>query len=258
MGNAGTAPESAAVTVPRFLVSHEALQNSSTVLTGPELHHLRVRRLGIGSDLVLFDGIGHQRHGVVTALDRRQAWIHFADEDLAQPESPLRLVLAQAALKASKLDLVIEKATELGVRELVIFTSERSVPLATTPRRERWNRLTESAAKQCQRSTVPTVRGPISFDHLLREQRDALRLVFWEGARAGRLPTLARSHHPCASVLAVVGPEGGFTAREAEHAAAAGFEVIGLAPRILRAETAAIVALALCQFLWGDLGGTVP
>jgi 16S rRNA (uracil1498-N3)-methyltransferase len=246
------------VTLPRFLVRQEALKSRSTVLTGPELHHLRVRRLGIGSELVLFDGMGHQRHGVVTALDRRQVQIQLGDEDLAQPESPLRLVLAQAALKASKLDLVIEKATELGVHELVIFTSERSGPLPPPARGQRWIRLAESAAKQCQRSTVPIVRGPISVDALLREHSDALRLFFWEGARAGSLPALACSHRQCTSVLAVVGPEGGFTAGEAERAAAAGFELIGLARRILRAETAAIVTLALCQFLWGDLGGTNP
>ncbi len=243
------------MSVPRFLASRDALERHSTVLTGPELHHLRVRRLRAGSALILFDGVGHQRQGIVTAIDRRQARIQFLDEDLAQPESPLRLVLAQAALKATKLDLVIEKATELGATELVIFTCERSIQPATAVRAERWNRIATSAAKQCQRSAVPRVRGPIRFDDLLHEETAALRLLFWEEAVAGALPTLAHHHPSCASVLVVVGPEGGFTAHEAARAEAAGFEAIGLAGRVLRAETAALVALALCQFLWGDLGG---
>ena len=247
------------MSVPRFLVSHDALENRSTVLTGAELHHLRVRRLRTGSALILFDGGGHQRRGIVTALDRRQARVQFLDANMAQPESPLRLVLAQAALKASKLDLVIEKATELGATELVIFTCERSIQPLTPVRAERWIRIATSAAKQCQRSTVPRVRGPIRFEELLREEPAALRLLFWEHAIAGTLPTLAHRHPSCASVLAVVGPEGGFTAHEAASAEAAGFETIGLAQRVLRAETAAIIALALCQFLWGDLGGrTTP
>jgi 16S rRNA (uracil1498-N3)-methyltransferase len=242
------------VTLPRFLVSHDALEERSTVLTGRELHHLRVRRLRAGSTLVLFDGVGHQRQGIVTALDHRQASIQFLDEALPQAESSLRLVLAQAALKASKLDVVIEKATELGASEVVIFTCERSIQAATAVRTERWARVATSAAKQCQRSTVPRVRGPIRFDHLLREETAALRLFFWEDACTGTLATVAQRHRSCESVLTVVGPEGGFSQHEAARVAAAGFEVIGLAPRVLRAETATIVTLALCQFLWGDLG----
>jgi 16S rRNA (uracil1498-N3)-methyltransferase len=244
------------VTQPRFVVSREALEGRATVLSGTELHHLRVRRLHAGSALVLFDGAGHQRQGVVTALDRRQASIQFLDEDLTQSESPLRLVLAQAALKANKLDLVIEKATELGVSDLVIFTSERSLAAATPARAARWNRIAASAAKQCQRSTVPRVQGPVRFQDLLREQTAALRLLFWEDAGADRLHALAHSQSHYASVLAVVGPEGGFSSHETKLAEAAGFDIIGLARRVLRAETAAIVALTLCQFLWGDLGGT--
>ena len=228
------------------------------VLTGPELHHLRVRRLGVGTPIVLFDGCGNQRQGIVTAVDRRQAWIQFTHEDIAPSESPLRVVLAQAVLKATKLDIVIEKATELGVQELLLFTAERSVSHTTAVRMERWHRIAESAAKQCQRSTVPSIRGPIAFAALLREPSASLRLFFWEAAPHLTLDAVARRHRQCASVLAVVGPEGGFTAREADLAEAAGFQVVGLSRRILRAETAAIVTLALCQFLWGDLGSSHP
>jgi len=246
------------VSVPRFHVGRDILEGRSTVLIGAELHHLRVRRLRAGSALVLFDGVGHQRQGIITALDRRQARIQFLDDALAQSESPLRLVLAQAALKASKLEVVIEKATELGATEIVIFTCERSIQPITPLRAERWSRIATSAAKQCQRSTIPRVRGPIRFDDLLREETTALRLLFWENALPGNLPALAQRRAACESVLAAVGPEGGFTKHEADSAQAVGFEGIGLAPRILRAETAAIIATALCQFLWGDLAGHKP
>lgn len=255
MGNAGIPQDNTPVTQPRFVVSREALEGRSTVLTGTELQHLRVRRLHAGSTLVLFDGVGHQRQGIVTALDRRQASIQFIDDDLVRSESALRLVLAQAALKANKLDFVIEKATELGVSELVIFTSERSLSAPTPARAPRWNRIAASAAKQCQRSTVPRIQGPVRFEDLLREPTAALQLFFWEDAQANGLHPLARTQAQCTSVLAVVGPEGGFTSHEAADAAAAGFEIIGLGRRVLRAETAAIVVLTLCQFLWGDLGG---
>ena len=258
VGDAAVPGRNATVSIPRFLVSREALEGRSTVLTGSELHHLRVRRLHTGSAVVLFDGSGQQRRAVVTSLDRRQASIRYLDDELAQAESPLHLVLAQAVLKPSRFDLVIEKATELGVNEIVAFTCERSIQSAVSERTARWSRIAASAAKQCQRATVPQVRGPVSFDKLLCREGPALRLLFWEGAEGASLPAVAQRHRSCTSVLAVIGPEGGFCAPEAARAAAAGMEIVRLGTRILRAETAAIIALALCQFLWGDLSGNAP
>lgn len=239
------------MTTPRFLVHPDALGHADTaVLTGDELHHLRVRRLHVGSELVLCDGLGHQRHGIVTALGHDRAVVRISADEPLQRESQLHLVLAQALLKADKLDLVLEKATELGVSDILLFTCERTLRHAGADRRARWNRVARSAAKQCQRSIVPRVEGPISFEAILHRS-DPLRLFFWEN---GPLHGLPRSgQEPAASMLVVVGPEGGFSAAEAEQASAAGFQLVGIGPRILRAETAALVAVTLCQFVWGDL-----
>jgi 16S rRNA (uracil1498-N3)-methyltransferase len=235
------------------MVRAEALTGASTILTGPELHHLRVRRLRVGSELVLSNGLGRERHGFVVALNRQQAVIRLAADGPPQPSSPIRLILAQALLKANKLDLVIEKTTELGVDELLIFTSDRTLGRASPDRQARWERIARSAAKQSQRSTVPLIVGPISFDSLPSHHARARRLFFWEESPVGDWGAAGRTFAEPDTVLAVVGPEGGFTPREAERAAEAGFCLIGLAPRVLRAETAAIVAVTLCQFLWGDL-----
>ncbi len=242
------------MTLPRFLVVPEALASVHTVLTGPDLHHLRVRRLRAGSEVILADGLGRQRQGVVVSVDRRQAVIRLTNALPVQRESTLHLVLAQALLKRDKLDLVIEKATELGTTEIVVFTSERSVLQADGDRRARWGRVARSAAQQCQRSTLPRIAGPLSFDDLLSSCADGLRLLFWEEQVPGSLAHVHRQHAGAVSILAVVGPEGGFSTAEAARAAAAGFHLVGLAPRILRAETAALAAVTLCQFLWGDLG----
>jgi 16S rRNA (uracil1498-N3)-methyltransferase len=187
-------------------------------------------------------------------LDRHRAVIHLGNTLSQQRESPLHLVLAQALLKADKLDLVIEKTTELGVTEVLIFTSDRTIGGASENRRSRWNRIAQSAAKQCQRSAVPRVEGPVPFDAVLDRCAGGLRLLLWEGfSHSG--PGIARHQlQDRAAVLAAVGPEGGFSPREVGRAAAAGFHIVGLAPRILRAETAAIAAVTLCQFFWGDLG----
>jgi len=240
------------VTAPRFVVAPEALSGTSTVLTGPELHHLRVRRLRTGSDLILCDGCGQQRPGIVTTLNRERAVIHFTAATPIERESPLRLVLAQALVKGDKVDLIVEKGTELGMQELLLVRTERSLGNVSPGRVERWSRIARAAAKQCQRSAVPRIAGPISFDELL-ERRDSLRLLFWEGSARGALTVVEPRLDSSASVLAAVGPEGGFSPAEAARATACGFRLMSLGARILRAETAAVVAVTLCQFLWGDL-----
>lgn len=242
------------MTSPRFLVAPEALSGPHAVLTGPQLRHLRARRLRVGSRLVLADGTGRQRDAVVISLDRHQAVIELSWDQSVQRDSALHLTLAQALLKSDKLDWVIEKATELGVTEFVLFTCERTVGRADGDRQARWTRLARSAAQQCQRSRLPSIAGPVSFEQVVARRSEALRLLFWEQHRPGGLAEVRRQHPDPSSVLAVVGPEGGFSPVEAQCAAAAGLQLIGLGPRILRAETAAVAAISLCQFLWGDLG----
>ena len=242
------------MSLPRFVVDPDALSAARVVLTGTQLHHLRARRLRVGSKLVLADGMGMQRDGVVTAIGRHQAVVRVTDNQLLQRDSALRLTVAQALLKGDKLDWVIEKTTELGAAEVLLFTSERTVGGAGAERHARWMRVARSAAQQCQRSTLPLIIGPVPLDQVLARNGAMLRLFFWEQGPNGSLAALHRQHPQVSSVLAVVGPEGGFSRREAAQAAAAGFQLVGLAPRILRAETAAIAATTLCQFLWGDLG----
>lgn len=238
------------MSTPRFLVSSEALSGDRTVISGCELHHLRVRRVRIGSSVILIDGRGQQRDGILTALGREQAVIALTPHQPPRRESHLRLVLAQAMLKADKMDLVIEKATELGVAEFLVFSSERSLGHPSPHRLARWDRIARSAAKQCQRSVLPVFSPFLSFQDVLLRSEDP-RLLFWEGAR-----TQSLNDQPSPSphgILAVVGPEGGFSPKEAQQAEAHGFRSTTLGPRILRAETAALVAVTLCQFRWGDL-----
>jgi 16S rRNA (uracil1498-N3)-methyltransferase len=242
------------MTIPRFLVAPDVLDAAHAVLRGEELHHMRVRRLRPGSAVVLGDSLGRARAGVVVRVDRQQAIIAFRDAPVAARDSPLQLTLAQALIRPDKLDLVIEKATEIGATEIVLFTCTRSLRRFSETRIERWERIARSAVKQCQRSHAPLITGPVVFTDLLGHTPGSLRLFFWEGEHPEnrRLTDLAK--HAGTSVLAVVGPEGGFTAAETATARDAGFRCVSLGPRLLRAETAAIVALALCQFVWGDLG----
>jgi 16S rRNA (uracil1498-N3)-methyltransferase len=242
------------MTVPHFLVSSAALDEERAVLTGAELRHLRVRRLRPGSEVIVGDAQGRRRRGVIIHLQRQQAVIQLGD-DVESHESPLRLTLAQALLKADKLDLVVEKATELGVAEIIVFASERSFQPRRESRLDRWQRIARSASKQSQRSVVPPISGPVTLTDILSRRSCGPGIFFWEGVAGSSdaLPVWSRAR--AATLLAVVGPEGGFTAGEVAQARAAEFSALSLGPRILRAETAAVAAVTLCQFLWGDLGG---
>lgn len=240
------------MTQPGFLVGPGALSGERVVLTGTELRHLRVRRLRVGNQLILSDGQGTQRLGTLVAVDRHRALVQLQAIEEPGRESPLRLVLAQAALKADKMDLVIEKATELGVSEVQVFTSQRSLARPSDARRARWERIARSAAKQCRRSTIPLLNTPVALGMVL-SRTEALRILFWEGRDPQLTAGIGTAGHHPSEALVVVGPEGGFSAAETAHAAAQGFLLCTLGPRVLRAETAALAAVALCQFLWGDL-----
>jgi len=246
------------MSLPRFIVPSAALHGSSCVLTGDTFRHFRARRLRVGSRLVLADGAGTAREGVVAQVDRRQALVNLSPAVTETRESPLHLVLAQGILKGDKLDVVVEKATELGVHEILFFTSERTVGRVASQRQARWTRIACSAAQQSQRTTVPNVRGPVSLEDVLAYPTAGLRLFFWEGTSTRGLLAARERGSDASDVFVVVGPEGGFSADEARRAARAGFDVVGLSRRILRAETAAVVVVTLAQFLWGDLASPSP
>ena len=241
------------MSLARFLVPSTALHGASCVLAGDTFRHFRARRLRVGSRLVLTDGAGTAREGVVVQVDRSRAVVDLSPVVAETRESPLHLVLAQGILKGDKLDLVVEKATELGVQQILFFTSERTVGRVTTERQARWARIACSAAQQSQRTTVPDVRGPVPLEDVLAYPPTALRLLFWESTSTNGLVGAHHRRSDASDVLVVVGPEGGFSSDEARRAAEAGFDVVGLSRRILRAETAAVVAVTLAQFLWGDL-----
>ena len=244
----------------RFFIPPHSARDGRAKLTGPELHHLRdVLRLGRGDHVTLFDGAGREFRGRIERISPAEADI--AVVEVERPREPaLRLALAAGLLKGRRTDLVIEKATELGVSRIIPLRSARTVPAADASREDarlaRWRRVALSAAKQCGRSELPSVEAPIRLAELAaRIPREAARLLLWEGERRTFLEDAARALPSAQDLVVVVGPEGGFSDEEIAFARDEGFRVVGLGGgRVLRSETAAIVAAALCQFLWGDLG----
>ena len=233
------------------------------VLSAEESRHLRdVLRLRAGDEAYVFDGEGREFSCVVVEDGGRKGLASLEVRGRVEPpsaESPLELTLAVALLKGEKFDLVVQKATELGVARVEpVLTARSDVrprDARDTERRvERWRRLALEASKQSGRARVPAVEDPQTFQRLVARESDKVeaRLLFSERGGAGLGPFVAEVGRP-ASLVALVGPEGGWADEEVELARAHGWSIVTLGVRTLRAETAALTVCALLQNLFGDL-----
>lgn len=243
----------------RFFLPQKNIQGRRGVLDGQELTHLRrVLRLGPGDRFTVFDDRGWEHETVLQSLTAERGEFEILRSYEAARESSLDLTLALGLTKGEKMDLVVEKATELGVQSIIPFTSTRAVPkydaTKIAKRTDRWRKIALSAAKQCGRTRMPEIFPLCDFPALLSLPMPGLKLLFWESERQQSLQRVHDKNPAVRAVLLTVGPEGGFSAEEAELALTHGFETVGLGPRILRAETAALATVALAQFVWGDIG----
>ena len=232
--------------------------DQTVTLTADEARHLRdVLRLKSGAQVFVFDGVGREFRCEVVSARRDSAELKVdAEVDPAKPESQLQLNLCVALLKGEKFDLVVQKATELGVIKITpLLTRHADINLRddsdTTKRVTRWRRIALEAAKQSGRAFVPEISLPVRVESLFAGTNDAdLRLMFSErgGSGLGSL-TIAT---PPQNVTALIGSEGGWSDEELAEAQARDFHIVTLGGRILRAETAAISIAALLQHRFGD------
>jgi 16S rRNA (uracil1498-N3)-methyltransferase len=217
-------------------------------IAGSEAHHLlHVLRLKPGDRIVIFDGQGTELQAELTRCGNDTATARlFAPTE--SRESPLDLTVAIAVPKMQSMSRIVQKLTELGVHRIVPVTTERTTVTAPGAARQlpRWRRVAAEACKQSGRSRVPHVEDPIPFDELLELDLPTPRFLFTIGG--------PRFHEPerATSCVAAVGPEGGWTDGEISAAVAKGFRPVGLGPRTLRTETAALAAAAILEWLWGD------
>ena len=231
-------------------------------LASDEARHLRdVLRLKSGDEVYVFDGGGSEFHCRVEESRRDSAQLKVISKvEPARPESSLQLTLAVALLKGEKFDLVVQKATELGVTRVVpVITRYADIRLRdesdAVKRVARWQRIALEAAKQSGRAVVPEVNNPTAFESLIQTKAVAgmPRVIFSE--RGGQSLTEAARGIPgeIAGITALVGSEGGWADEELVEARDEGWIVVTLGGRTLRAETAAITVSALIQYLYGDL-----
>ncbi|HEU4834594.1 MAG TPA: 16S rRNA (uracil(1498)-N(3))-methyltransferase [Pyrinomonadaceae bacterium] len=237
----------------RFHAPPTAFTQTTVTLTADEARHLRdVLRLKPGDEVYVFDGRGREFRCMVSNTKRDSAELHIeAEVEPAKPESQLQLNLCVALLKGEKFDLVVQKATELGVTTLTpLITRYADIHLRdaadATKRVARWQRIALEAAKQSGRAFVPEISLPVTFETAL--EIEGTGVMFSE--RGGEA---LKSLTPSNPVTALVGSEGGWADEEIDAARARNFHIVTLGGRVLRAETAAIAITTLLQHRFGDL-----
>jgi 16S rRNA (uracil1498-N3)-methyltransferase len=231
-------------------------EGARVTLRGPAAAHVtRVLRLGAGDAVTLFNGDGMDYPARIAALGHGTVDAEVTGRAAARAESPLAVTLVQGIARAERMDLVVQKATELGVAAIAPVATARSVVKLDADSRDRkaahWRGIAVAACEQCGRARVPDVLEPVTLAaRLAKPARAGLRLLLSPGADA----SLAAAARGATSVELLVGPEGGLEDSERQSALAAGYRACRLGPRILRSETAAIAALAVLQAIAGDLG----
>lgn len=240
----------------RFFVSPADIDGKAATLTGSEAHHLlHVLRLKNGSRITLFDGTGTTYEGTITSLDPEVS-VNITRINLEDQARP-RLHLAQGLIKPKKSELIVQKATELGIDSISFFTSRYcSTKAPSASRQERWQKIAMESCKQCNRPAPPDIKPVTSFDKcLISAAAHDLKIIFWEETAGYNLPdinSMINQDRP-RSLFFLIGPEGGLTDEEVAMAKDHGFLSVTLGRQILRAETASIAASAILQFLLGNM-----
>jgi len=235
-----------------FYLPNSDLCSGATVHIPEELRkHLQtVLRLRAGDKVQLFNGAGQ----VATSVLRENSEIEL--EDVVTHPAPLcSLVLVQGLPKGDKLELVLQKGTELGVNEFHLTVMERSVGLLKSDRKQkrldRWQKIVQEAARQSRQYYLPQIVTDTTLTAALSTVEADLKLLLWEDS-AKPLQEVLPQLHP-QRIAVVVGPEGGISKQEAEQAMARGYQAVSLGPRILRTETAGLAIMTILQYLYGDL-----
>ncbi len=253
----------------RFFVLPTAIQGDRVTLTGPIVHQLtHVLRLRPGERVVVLDDSGWEYTVELERLERKQAEGRIVERTRAQGEPHTRITLFQAVLKGERFQWVLQKGTELGITTFVPMFCARSVvrdPEAVRNKLTRWQTIIREAAEQSRRGRLPRLEPPLTFAEACQqaEASGGLSLLAWEEKPATSLkavlqasfaPPAPNAQYPISNIQILIGPEGGFTPEEVKLAQAHSILPITLGRRILRAETAGLIAAAAIFYELNDLG----
>ena len=239
-----------------FIPPEDIQRETQIPLSADKSHYLTsVLRSREGDIVTVIDGRGKAYSAEIVTVSDKKAFVKIVSEIALDTEPPFDLILCQGILKGEKMDMVIQKTTELGIKEIIPVITERSV-VRQTRKTDRWRKIAEEAAEQCGRAVIPVIHEPVKYSKALSTLPVTHPgFIFWE---QGGMPLSEVSFKSNPQSLApnplflFIGPEGGFTPEEVAQAEEKGFVRTTLGRRILRAETAAIAGVTLIQFLFED------
>lgn len=240
---------------------YKGLLADTVEITGSDAHHLmHVMRAKAGQEIILVDDENQVARMEMTGFREDAVTLTLRQRLEADTESPIDLVLAQCLLKSDKMDMVVQKAVELGAVGVIPLRSQNCVvrydAKKAAARQQRWQKIADEAAKQCGRTALLTVEPVTDIQAFIaaeKDQEDSALVFFYENEDQQTLKDYL-GQLKAKRIVLLVGPEGGFTLDEAKAVEEAGGKSVTLGPRILRAETAALTALSVVQYECGDLG----
>ncbi len=240
--------------MPRFFVDKEQITEDKIHILGSDAHHIaRSLRMAEGDSVTVCDGCGLEYSCTLTRIRDEECECAVLAVTESERESPVDITLCMAYPKGDKLEVVIQKAVELGAARIIPFESSRCIkrPKAekVDKQRARLSKIAEEAAKQCGRARIPEVTAPMSWREMLGEaSKSALALFCYEDESKRSIKKALASAKECGSIAVIVGSEGGFSAEEADEAKSAGAVAVSLGKRILRCETAPSFALSAIAY----------
>jgi 16S rRNA (uracil1498-N3)-methyltransferase len=243
----------------RFFVPPEGFSDKTVTIKGPDVNHIRtVLRMKPGDHIAVIDPQGFQYEIILAEVARDYVQGEILSKKAIKTESSVNIRMGQALIKGNAFDLLVRKATELGVRSVATLRTKRSVVRlakeAELSRTQRWQRIAEEASKQCGRTRVPEVCPTVlSIEEFCQQSADCdLKLVFWEAEQTTRLQDVT-APDSVNSIAFLAGPEGGWAQEEIDFLIQKGFQTVTLGPRLLKADSVSLVILSLLQHRWGDL-----
>ncbi|MBI5099350.1 MAG: 16S rRNA (uracil(1498)-N(3))-methyltransferase [Nitrospirae bacterium] len=269
----------------RLFLPPEKLAEKQIIISGNEARYLSlVLRVKPGESLIIFDGGGYRYTCKILTVHKKEVLIEKIKKEPYSAESSVSITLAQGLPKSDKMDLIVQKSTELGVRKIIPLITERS-QVRHTEKIERWRKIALSASQQCGREKIPEIEEPVEFREFLNdiyvENKNAANvipvktgiqkgkeldscfrrndgkkgIIFFEEQKENNLKKVLTNLRDSKNITLLIGPEGGFSGKEVTAAVKNGFIEASLGPRILRTETAPITAISIIQYELGDIGG---
>lgn len=246
-----------------FILEKKNWNTDQVIITGDDVHHMnRVMRFKVDDEIICNDAAGKAARCKITEIDNQQVVAHIEEWLDKEVELPISVTIAQGLPKGDKLDLILQKGTELGASEFIPVQSERSIvqwdAKKVTKKMQRFEKIVKEASEQSHRNTIPAIQTPMSLKQLIAKSSDYDYKIF-----AFEDEARAEAHHSFATVLKqmlkgkslliCIGPEGGFSQNEAKILMENQFQPVRLGPRILRTETAALYALASISYHFEEL-----